>query len=451
MRFSVAGSLGSLGAFVFALSLVPSPAFAAAPSLSVEPATALLDQTVHVTAKGLAPAARVDIVAETQDAKGLVWRSSARCSADAKGNVDLATCDSQGETYRGIDAMGLFWSMQPPAGAQVSAFSNDAESLTYAFSLRLDGATVASASLQRISRGPGVQLVALPHPLVGAAYAPATSGKHAAVLLVGGSEGGHSFDRYASVLASHGYVTVSLAYFGEASLPAELMNVPLEPVAAALDWLAHRPDVDPSRIGMLGMSKGGELTLLAASMFPQIHAAIAIVPSSVVWNGISHTNFTPTSSWTYGGQSIPFVPYDAQAGMALGMQFAAQKPVALEPLYTASLGNAQAVQVAAIAVEKIKGPVLLISGEADRMWPSTPMSSAVMARLQQAHHPYKDAHLHFAGAGHTLLSLYAPTYGYDTLRFPGGGFEFGGTPEGDAKAAEAAVPAISAFLESALR
>jgi len=446
MRISIAG-----GALTLALALFWGPAAAAvAPSLSVEPATALLDQTVHVTAKGLAPAQPIEIVAQTHDAKGRVWQSSARCSADSLGNVDLATCDSQGGTYRGVDAMGLLWSMQPPADAGVPAFANDSESLTYAFSLRSESGTIASASLQRISRSPGVQAVTLPSTLVGAAYAPASAGKHAALLLVGGSEGGHSFDTYAAVLASHGYVTLSLAYFGEATLPKELMDVPLEPIAAGLAWLAHRPDVDPNRIGMLGMSKGGELTLLSASMFPQIHAAVAIVPSSVVWNGISRSNYMPTSSWTYGGQPLPFVPYDTTAGMALGQQFALQQPVALEPLYTASLGNAQAVHAAAIAVEKIKGPVLLISGDADRMWPSTPMSNTVMARLQQAHHPYKDVQLHFAGAGHTLLSLYSPTYGYDALRFPGGGFEFGGTAEGDGKAAEGALPAITAFLNSAL-
>jgi len=447
MRISIGG-----GALALALSLFASPAAATgAPSLSVEPATVLLDQTVRVTAQGLAPAQHVEIVAQTQDAKGRLWQSSARCSADANGTVDLATCDSQGGTYRGIDAMGLLWSMQPPADAQIAMFQNDAESLTYAFSLRGENGTIASATLQRVSRSPGVQRLTLPGALVGAAYAPASAGKHAAVLLVGGSEGGHSFDAYAAVLASHGYVTLSLAYFGEATLPKELMNVPLEPIAAGLDWLAHRPDVDPNRIGMLGMSKGGELTLLSASLFPQIHAVVAIVPSSVVWNGISRSDFTPTSSWTYAGRPLPFVPYDSAAGMELGRQFAMQQPVALEPLYTASLGNAQAVQAAAIAVEKIKGPVLLISGDADRMWPSTPMSTAVMARLQQAHHPYKDVQLHFAGAGHTLLSLYAPTYGYDALRFPGGGFEFGGTAEGDGRAAEAAVPAITAFLEGALR
>jgi dienelactone hydrolase len=446
MRISIAGPLAAL---VFALLVSPAAANAAA-SLSVEPATVLLDQTVRVTASGLAPAQRVEIVAETPDSKGRVWRSSAVCISDKAGNLDLAGCDSQGGTYRGVDAMGLFWSMRPPADDAVATFSNDTDSLGYTFSLRAEGATLASASLQRISRGAGVRAVTVPNTLVGSAYAPASAGKHAALLLVGGSEGGHSFDRYAAVLASHGYVTVSLAYFGAPTLPKELMSVPIEPIAAALDWLAQRSDVDPNRIGMLGMSKGGELALVCASMFPQIHAVVAIVPSSVVWNGISATNFTPTSSWTFGGRPLPFVPWDPQAGMNVGAQFATQQPVALEPLYSASLGNAPAVRAAAIAVEKIDGPVLLISGDSDRMWPSTPMSDAIVARLQQTHHPYKDVHVHFAGAGHALLSFYSPTYGYDMLRFPGGGFEFGGTAEGDGKAAEGALPAITAFLNGAL-
>jgi dienelactone hydrolase len=449
MRMSVRPALVALA---FGTALGTTTALAATvPSLTVTPGTALFDQPVKIVAQGLEAGQTVDIVAQLPDAAGRVWQSTARCRADGAGTVDLAQCDSQGGTYRGVDAAGLFWSMQPPADAQVAAFSNPAETWTYNLTVRSAAQALASATLQRSSHSPSVRVVALPAGLFGAAYASGSPGKHPAVLLLSGSEGGHSLDRYAALLAARGYMTLSLAYFGESTLPKELMSVPIEPVAAGLDWLAQRSDVDSEKIGILGVSKGAELSLLVASMFPQIHAAVAVVPSSVVWNGISRSNFSPTSSWTYHAQPLPFVPYDPSAGMQLGMQFAAQKPVSFEPLYSASLGNAQAVQQAAIAVEKIQGPLLLVSGDADRMWPSTPMSQAIMQRLQQAHHPFHDVLLHYADAGHTLLSLGTPTYGYDTLRFPGGGFEFGGTAAGDARAAQDAWPKIVAFLEAALR
>jgi len=442
--------LAALVASTLVSAFGTTAARASTPSLTATPATVLFDQRVSIVAKGLDAGQNVDVVAQQPDAQGRIWQASARCRADGAGTVDLSTCDSQDGTYRGVDATGLFWSMQPPAGAQVPAFANPADTWTYALSVRNATGTLASATLQRSSRSPEVRDVTLPAGLVGAAYAPSSAGKHPAMLLLSGSEGGHSLDRFAALLAAHGYVTLSLAYFGEATLPKELMSVPIEPVAAGLAWLAQRGDVDPARIGMLGVSKGGELTLLAASLFPQVHAAVGIVPSSVVWNGISRTNFTATSSWTYRGEALPFVPYDPAAGMQLGMQFVAQQPVAFEPLYSTSLGDASAVKAAGIAVEKIQGPVLLVSGDADRMWPSTPMSQALMQRLQNASHPFKDVWLHYAGAGHALLSLGTPTYGYDTLRFPGGGIEFGGTVAGDARAAQDAWPKIEAFLDASL-
>ena len=43
----------------------------------------------------------------------------------------------------------------------------------------------------------------------------------------------------------------------------------------ALDYLETRPDVDPSRIGMLGHSGGGMMTLLTAPLEPRIRAAMS--------------------------------------------------------------------------------------------------------------------------------------------------------------------------------
>ena len=39
-------------------------------------------------------------------------------------------------------------------------------------------------------------------------------------------------------------------------------------IIAAVDWLKHRPDVDPDRIGGIGLSVGGELMLEAAAKDP---------------------------------------------------------------------------------------------------------------------------------------------------------------------------------------
>jgi dipeptidyl aminopeptidase/acylaminoacyl peptidase len=48
-----------------------------------------------------------------------------------------------------------------------------------------------------------------------------------------------------------------------------------EDVAAAIAYLSDRPDVDGERIGVLGLSLGGALALLAAAEFPAVRAVVA--------------------------------------------------------------------------------------------------------------------------------------------------------------------------------
>jgi dienelactone hydrolase len=101
-----------------------------------------------------------------------------------------------------------------------------------------------------------------------------------------------------ALLAKHGFVAVAIdaRYHGERSGNA---TGPLSPYSAAIldaykngrehpffydtvldvmrlvDYLETRPDVDPSRIGLGGFSKGGIETYLAAAIDPRIAAAVA--------------------------------------------------------------------------------------------------------------------------------------------------------------------------------
>lgn len=46
-------------------------------------------------------------------------------------------------------------------------------------------------------------------------------------------------------------------------------------VSRLIDWLVTRPDVDPARIGLIGFSKGGTETWLAAAADPRLTAAVS--------------------------------------------------------------------------------------------------------------------------------------------------------------------------------
>jgi dienelactone hydrolase len=57
-------------------------------------------------------------------------------------------------------------------------------------------------------------------------------------------------------------------------------------VDAALAWLRHRPDVDPSRVVMSGLSFGGIQTVLAAEKGQGVRAFVAFAPGAMAWRRV---------------------------------------------------------------------------------------------------------------------------------------------------------------------
>ncbi len=247
----------------------------------------------------------------------------------------------------------------------------------------------AAAAMPAFAQTPDANL---PDGLVGQFHAGGT-GRRPGLLVLGGSEGGLGTGAAgAKLLAAEGFSSLGLAYFKAPGLPEALENIPLEYFLRALDWLAKQPSVDPKRIGVWGGSKGAEMALLLGSRDPRIKAVVAAAPSSVVWAGVDSVNqarmLTIGSSWSWKGQPLPYVRYD----------FSGFKGI--RAMYDQSYAKAPAEAV--IAVEKINGPMLLISGGKDELWPSTPMAEAMMERLDKARFPHKHVHLSYPDASHSV-------------------------------------------------
>jgi dienelactone hydrolase len=58
-------------------------------------------------------------------------------------------------------------------------------------------------------------------------------------------------------------------------------------VEAALEWLKHRPEIDPTKIVMSGVSFGGIQTLLAAEKRQGVRAFAAFAPGAMSWQHVS--------------------------------------------------------------------------------------------------------------------------------------------------------------------
>ena len=179
---------------------------------------------------------------------------------------------------------------------------------------------------------------------------------------------------------------------GAPGLPKTLGLVPLEYFKTAIDWLRAQPGVDASRLGIVGTSVGAEAALVIAAHYPEIRVVVAGAPSSVVWPGISQGNAVPPSSWSIRGQPLPDLPYGWTGSF-----------ISIFALYADGLKAIDAHPDAVIPVERINGPIILVCGQVDTLWPSCPMADQVAARLRQKGFKPAIQVLTYPDAGHAVF------------------------------------------------
>jgi len=269
-------------------------------------------------------------------------------------------------------------------------------------------------------------------------YPAAGAAPHPAILLLGGSEGGLGKDMQAAalLLQAQGFSTLQLAYHNAPGKPAKLKNIPLEDFTRGLDWLKKQPGVDASRLGIVGYSKGAEAGLLVATRTPGIRAAVLGMPSSVVWDGMSGENYllgSFSSSWSANGKPLPHLAYKGQPD-ARGLM----------PVFENGLKDLDKNPAAIIPVENFKGKLMLVCGEAEKLWPSCPMTDQIVARAAKAGGP-QTVVLRYKDAGHGVMG--AP-FTDDAAR--ANWSQMGGSKEGNAAARADSWPKIVAFLKTEL-
>jgi len=370
--------------------------------IEVTPTPARVDSHLGLVLEGLDPSAAVTLRADLVDDSGILWRSEAEFPAPAGGRLDCGRQAPLRGPYTGAQPEGLLFGMAPdqPQRARQHPLKTGLAPTSVRLQASQLGSTVARATFELQFVAPGVERVPVrDHGLVGTAFVPAGTGPLRAVLVFGGSNGGLS-EETAALLASHGLLALALAYFDAPGLPDQLVEIPLEYFERALGWLTQHPRARDGRAAVVGRSRGGELALLLGATYPAVDAVVAYVPSGIVHAGIrrgGHTWHTDLPAWTREGRPVPFLAHTRSAAAEPG---ADREPIACTPEYAAHLADWTAVQRAAIAVERIDGPVLLLSGTADAMWPSSLFSELVVARLAQRGFRHPVRHLAFAGAGH---------------------------------------------------
>lgn len=423
------------------------------PVLDITPERPCLDTVLRISLHGLPPGSEVTLRACQADPHGRLWQSAAAFTTAADGTVDLARDAPVGGSYRHADPMGLVWSMTP-AGAVAAEPTGVLAPARLDMTATVGGVQVAAASRDRLRVPDGLRRIEVAgHGLAGVLYA-ADGPPRPGVLLLGGAEGDlHEDD--AALLAAHGYAVLALAYYGAPGLPATLQRIPLEYFGLAVDFLRGCPQVRAHQVAALGASKGGEAALLAAATFPAITAAISVVGSGAITQGISQDVLTgsfldimatPVACWTYQDCDLPYLPNVVTPELEHLVNTGA--PIPLRMTFEPALSDARLVSAATIPAEQINGPVLLISSTEDQGY-GPAFHDIAARRLTSRNHQHPWQHLLHQHAGHLIA---APPYRpATTTHTPGPGITFhhGGTPEANARACAAAWQQTLRFLRTA--
>jgi dienelactone hydrolase len=392
----------------------------AAQALTITPGSVLIDESASIRASGLRPSEHITISADLVDGDDQRWESTAEFVADAQGDVDVSTQAPVAGSYQVVSAMGLIWSMKPASkGVGLYRPPKEQGPQQIHFALSRDGHAVATAQLEQRAMGEGVREVKVTGVIHGVLFVPAGSGPFPGVLVLGGSEGGVP-RRRASWLASRGFAAFALAYFRYENLPQQLEAIPLEYFGQALVWMRKRPEIQPNKLAVMGVSRGGELALQLGSMYPAIKTVVAYVPANARHRACCGGNMAPWA-WTWQGSPLAY---------------AERKEGSTEDL------------LAMIMVEHTSGPILLIAGEQDHVWDSAPMAESIVSRLKRAHFAYAVENLTYPHAGHIAgrPEIVPEWHGRIAHTITGRSTDYGGTPEGNALSSIDAIPKVLEFL-----
>ena len=450
----------SLWALTFSL-LATGPALAQRFEVTPANADIVAGEPLQIRLSGLPANAEVSLSATraVNDFSGTrrLYASEARYTASAAGTLDLATAAPLSGSYAGADLRGLAWAMVPlradTQAADLAAYA-DGEIRLQA---RVGVDTVATQKLVVRNAAPTLQWrEAAPFPGAKLAWLPG-AGKRPALIALGGSEGGSAIVQQAGLLASHGFAVLGLPYYSPGgysaqgptppelpTLPVAFADIPVERLEQARAWLAQQPEVDATRIGVYGISKGGEFVVLAASRMPWLKTAVAIVPSDVVWEGWGEgVEGGQRASFAWQGKPLPFVPYVDFDKESMGFQTG--EPVRIRrPQDKGRAAFPERVAAARIPIENYAGPLMVVGSHDDQVWDSGGMSENIAKTRAAAGR--ETVALVYRDAGHALSgSGWNPTTQYNA-----GPMKMGGQPAADARAQADAFAQTLEFLRRTL-
>ncbi|KAK3876949.1 hypothetical protein Pcinc_018300 [Petrolisthes cinctipes] len=207
-------------------------------------------------------------------------------------------------------------------------------------------------------------------------------------------------------MASRGFASLALAFFGYDDLPKSLEEFNITYFEEAVEFLLKHEKILKPNVGTIGISKGGDLALSLATYIPEVKAA--------VWINGCNANVQSTLQLHHG--KLPGLKYDISKLQVVDGVFDTCE----------ALLNPEDYPETIIPIEKADANFLFLVGLVDRNWKSELYADLAIKRLQQAGRDNYEVHK-YEGTGHLIecpYSPYAHTTYHSVTRAP---VVFGGT------------------------
>ncbi|XP_066970705.1 acyl-coenzyme A thioesterase 1-like isoform X2 [Macrobrachium rosenbergii] len=370
--------------------------------LSVNPLSCLHDEPVSIKVSGLKPGQDVTLHSSMKDVRNVHFMSYAHYRADGNGEVDVDVMESLGGEYEGVFPMGLFGSLAPAPNEYkyTRFFKRDVENPNIVTISVHDGhlsaetlcspeasKPLSSVVNERHYMAPGVQRIPVRYGKVrGSLFLPPGDGPFPGVVDMFGTAGGLLEFRSAQ-LASRGFASLALAFFNYDDLPKGLEEFDIAYFEEAVEYLLKHEKVINQSVGVIGISKGGDLALSMATYIPEVKAAVAI-------NGC---NANVQAEFKLSSRIIP------------GLQFDVSRAKFENEILDCFdvLDDSLSMPEAIIPVEEADANFLFLVGRDDRNWKSVEYADHAVNRLIRAGKSNFEECI-YNDAGHLIEPPYSP-------------------------------------------
>ena len=425
-------------------------------TLYVDKPDGLIDQPRRLSAQGLAPGI-AHLSASLGLADGSRWQSHTRFMIADDGTLEVNDATPLTDNTVSHEPMAALWSLRQVTPPVDAALSDSLQPRRTALEIVDAAGQTARAHITQRFLADGVTCREVrEHGLSGTLFIPAGEGPHPAVIVLNGSGGGTPGQR-AALLAAHGYLAFALAYFKAPGRPETISATPLEYFSTALDWVHQTLHPRHGFVAVAGHSRGGELALLLGATFPErVSAVIGYVPSAVIHGTLRAgrpDEPRDAPAWTWRGQPLRNIWQGNPCADWHAFDHPAHADVHIRqaPAFVNVERDADSLAAARIPVERIAGPVLLISATDDGFWPSTDYCTRIAADLSNRQHRWPVVHQRNEGSGHAIGFPFVPTTDIAKVHPVAGVIiDGGGTPVANARANRLSWQQVLTFLTAAV-